>query len=122
MKLINDFYTIESTESGEGVYKCKVRLNADHDFYRVHFPGNPVTPGVCLLQMAAEIIGQHYNKTFLLCKGCNIKFKKPVSPLDHPEFVFTKIVMDDGQLSTNISIQDDETLFVKMSLRYNIVD
>jgi len=122
MKLINDFYTITGTETGEGVYKCHVKLNAQHDFYRVHFPGNPVTPGVCLLQMAAEIIGEYYNKTFLLCKGSNIKFKKPVVPHDTPVFVFTKMVMEDGRLSTSISIEDDESQFVKMSLQFHIVD
>ena len=58
MKLINDFFEIVSKESGEGTLKCKVRLHPEHFIYQAHFPGNPVTPGVCLVQMAAEILGK----------------------------------------------------------------
>lgn len=31
-----------------------VRFRADADFYRGHFPGNPVTPGVLLLEAMAQ--------------------------------------------------------------------
>lgn len=30
-------------------------FRADSDFYRGHFPGNPVTPGVILIEMMAQI-------------------------------------------------------------------
>ncbi len=95
-------------------------INASHDFYRVHFPGNPVTPGVCLLQMATEILEQRYHKSFLLCGGRSIKFKKLVVPSDNPVFVFHKTVMADGQLTTLITIEDGESQFVKMSLEYKV--
>ena len=115
MKLINDFFQIISTETVDGGFKCRTRLNANHDYYRVHFPGNPVTPGVCLLQMATEILSQEYGKKLVFCKGSNIKFEEP-------EFLFTKTRMEDGLLCTNVSIERGETQFVKMSLQYKIVD
>ena len=118
MKLINDFFEIVSKESAEDTLRCKVRLNPEHYIYKAHFPGNPVTPGVCLVQMAAEILGEHYQKHFLLSQLKNIKFKKIVQPEDQPTFVFTKLVFDDHQLSAQVSIEDDETQYVKMSLQY----
>ena len=54
MKLIDDFYKIVLLEKNDDSFSCKVSLNANHGLYRVHFPGNPVTPGVCLIQMASE--------------------------------------------------------------------
>lgn len=30
------------------------RFRSDHDFYRGHFPGNPVTPGVILIETMAQ--------------------------------------------------------------------
>ena len=117
MKLINDFFQIISTETVDGGFKCRTRLNANHDYYRVHFPGNPVTPGVCLLQMATEILSQEYGK-----KLSNIKFKSLVGPHEEPEFLFTKTRMEEGLLSTSVSIERGETQFVKMSLQYKIVD
>lgn len=31
------------------------RFRHDHDFYRGHFPGNPVTPGVILVEAMAQV-------------------------------------------------------------------
>ena len=74
MKLINDFYHIVATDDSEGKYVCKVKMNAAHNIYSVHFPGNPVTPGVCLVQMVAEMLEQKYSKRFVLSTAVNIKF------------------------------------------------
>ena len=122
MKLINDFFHIVSTQSDDGVFRCRVRLNANHPYYQVHFPGNPVTPGVCLLQMASEILSQEYNKKLIFRKGSNIKFKNLVAPTEEPEFVFTKTQLADGSLSASVSVERGETQFVKMSLQYSVAD
>lgn len=106
----------------EGELRCKVKFNPEHFIYKAHFPGNPVTPGVCLVQMAAEILGEQYHKQFMLSQLKNIKFKKIVEPGDEPTFVFTKLVFDETQLSVQVSIEDEETQYVKMSLLYHHSD
>ena len=116
MILNDDFYHIVATETTENDYRCKVKLNAGHRLYSVHFPGNPVTPGVCLVQMAIEILEQSYGKKFLLSSAGSIKFKKTVGPDGEPWFIFTKMVFADGQLKVNVSVEDDDNQFVKMSL------
>ena len=122
MKLINDFYHIVATDDSEGKYVCKVKMNATHNIYSVHFPGNPVTPGVCLVQMVAEMLEQKYSRRFVLSTAVNIKFKRLVSPNDEPSFVFSKIVIEDGILKTIVSIEDEQGQFVKMSLQYKTAD
>ena len=87
-----------------------------------HFPGNPVTPGVCLVQMATEILEQKYSKKFLLSEAVNIKFRKTVGPNDEPSFVFTKLVFEENLLKTSVSIEDGEDPYVKMSLIYKVSD
>ena len=54
MKLIGDFFHIVSTKHSEAELVWQVQLNADHYIYRAHFPGNPITPGVCLVQMVMK--------------------------------------------------------------------
>ena len=122
MKLINDFYHIVATDDSEGKYVCKVKMNAAHNIYSVHFPGNPVTPGVCLVQMVAEMLEQKYSRRFVLSTAVNIKFKRLVSPNDEPSFVFSKIVTEDDLLKTIVSIEDEQGQFVKMSLQYKTAD
>ena len=122
MKLINDFFEVIALTPSEGELRCKVKINPEHFIYKAHFPGNPVTPGVCLVQMAAEILGEQYHKQFMLSQLKNIKFKKIVEPGDEPTFVFTKLVFDETQLSVQVSIEDEETQYVKMSLLYHHSD
>jgi 3-hydroxyacyl-[acyl-carrier-protein] dehydratase len=55
-------------------------MNPKHIIYNGHFPGNPVTPGVCLTQMVKETIEHITNKKLLLVKGDNIKFTAVLNP------------------------------------------
>lgn len=41
-------------EMGDDAIRAEYRFSADHDFYRGHFPGNPVTPGVILIEAMAQ--------------------------------------------------------------------
>lgn len=42
----------EHLNANEAVYLC--RLKTDCDVYRGHFPGKPVSPGVCNIEMIRE--------------------------------------------------------------------
>ena len=58
MRLNGDFYRIESRLEDRtlGQSGFNVILNPDHLIYKAHFPGQPVTPGVCILQMIRELL------------------------------------------------------------------
>ena len=50
--LLDHFYTILSSElSDSTTWTIQVELNSEHTVYQGHFPGHPVVPGVCLLQL-----------------------------------------------------------------------
>ncbi len=54
MKLENNYYKLISMHSDgtSGVFHLSLR--PDCEVYRGHFPGNPVCPGVCNIQMIKE--------------------------------------------------------------------
>ena len=117
VKLIDNFFEIVSAETTADEYRCRVRMNAAHYLYGVHFPGNPVTPGVCLVQMATEILGKKYGKELQLFRSRSIKFKHPLLPGDEPTFVFTKVKTADDTMSANVDIVCGQTQFATMSLQ-----
>ena len=120
MKLIGDFFDIVSTVSMETDLICQVRLNPDHYIFRAHFPGNPMTPGVCLVQMASELLEERYHRTFRLHTAVNIRFKKPIGNDQLRTFRFTKVTFEGDQAHVSLSIEDDMTQCVKMSLKLKI--
>lgn len=56
MKLLEGKYfnVISSSSEGE-TYRYGIELLSDHDVYNGHFPGNPVSPGVCSIEMIREL-------------------------------------------------------------------
>ena len=121
MRLINDYYRIIGMASNEDAYSCKVRLAPDHDLYKVHFPGYPVTPGACLLQMATEMLELQTGRRLLLRKATSMKFKKTIGPHEQPTFVFTRMVWQDNGLKVVVGVEDGEVQFATMALQYVVM-
>ena len=105
-----------------------VRLLPESPVYQGHFPGYPITPGVCLVQIALELIeemagqaghdelkGQAGDdgKEARLVAAKNIKFTSPVIPEEGMELRF-KLSGKDGNWS--VDVYNGEVLSAKMSL------
>lgn len=79
MKLLGEMFQIESAYP-DAVQIC---LNPEHTIYRAHFPGNPITPGVCIVQMVGEIVGERMGCRLQLKKVSSMKFIQPISPIEN---------------------------------------
>lgn len=84
MRLAGNLYDIEQAGPAEAL----VRLNAGHEIYRAHFPGSPITPGVCLIQMAVEICATLEGKEFIVREVRDAKFFSPAVPEVCPRLRF----------------------------------
>ena len=89
-----------------------VRLLPESAVYRGHFPGYPITPGVCLVQIALELIAEMAGQTGLVAAK-NIKFTSPVIPEEGKMLRFD-LSGKDGKWS--VEVYDGEVLAAKMSL------
>ena len=92
-----------------------VRLLPESAVYRGHFPGYPITPGVCLVQIALELIeemaGQAGNSGLVAAK--NIKFTSPVIPEEGMELRFN---LSGSGGNWSVEIGSGDVLCAKMSL------
>lgn len=122
MKLIGDFFEVLTQESLENGFQCQVSLNAEHTIYQAHFPGNPITPGVCLLQIATELFELHEGVRLQLHTADTIKFRKPVTPDMRPTFIFTGLSQEATQLAVTVNIEDEgKSPVAKMMLKFNVI-
>ena len=117
--LENSFYTVENTESAESNYCVSLVLNPSHEIYKVHFPGNPITPGVCLLQISLELLNLRFQRKLRLAGAKNIKYLKVINPIENPKIEFVIHYKTDNDLIyAEISIVSGETVFAKINATY----
>lgn len=79
------FFDIKNIEQVDESYFVKLNLLSTYAGYKGHFPDMPVAPGVCLTQMAKEVLQKIVERKLLLSDGLNIKFLKVVNPNETPE-------------------------------------
>jgi 3-hydroxyacyl-[acyl-carrier-protein] dehydratase len=79
--LIKDFYTIRSINQIDTcAIRVSINLNKNHDVFKGHFPDNPVTPGVCMIQIIKEIAQTHVDSLLFLLNVSNVKFTAIINP------------------------------------------
>lgn len=100
MRLNGDFFRIESRMEGlpQGQSGFNIILNPDHLIYKAHFPGQPVTPGVCILQMIQEILSEQEGTPLFISKIKNVKFTNVISPLSdgRVSVLFSSVSEEEG--------------------------
>ena len=79
--LLKDFYKVEKLdETADRKYTALVILNKDHSIFKGHFPGNPVTPGVCMIQIIKELTQQILGCSLVMTSSSNVKFMALINP------------------------------------------
>jgi 3-hydroxyacyl-[acyl-carrier-protein] dehydratase len=114
--LIKNFYTVVAkNEINESDIHVTIKFHKEHAIFEGHFPGNPVTPGVCMIQIIKELIQDHFNGTLFLHKFSNIKFTALINPYINSELLleisFNKV--DNLLKVKNISKFTDGTIALK---------
>ena len=120
MTLKDNLYTIVSQE--EGLPSFRVRINKDWPIYKAHFPGHPITPGVCIVQMVQELLQVFMHRELCLQKAKNIKYLAIISPDEVSELTvtFPKIEeQPDGSLKVQAQVLNGETLCTKLSVTFS---
>ena len=82
--LQNSFYTVEGApETTATSVRATIRLNPGHAIFAGHFPGQPVVPGVCMLQIIKELLASATQQPVQLVQAGNIKFLTVLTPETH---------------------------------------
>ncbi|MFY7844172.1 3-hydroxyacyl-ACP dehydratase [Chryseobacterium gambrini] len=118
--ILTDFYTLQSYEKTEnGSFTAQISLNKDHDIFKGHFPGNPVTPGVCMMQIVKELTEEFTGSSLFLKTASNVKFMAIINPFETPDL---KIQLDITENEQDIKVKNTtsfgETIALKMSVNY----
>lgn len=78
--LEGNLYRLVSLEGADGAWAGSVELIPESVIYAAHFKGMPITPGVCLVQIAVELASAASGQHLRLVAAKDIKFLNPVLP------------------------------------------
>ena len=121
MKLLDSLYTIVSETANESGHEFELKLNPEHFIYQAHFPGEPITPGVCIMQIAVELFEVALKTPIELNTVKNIKFLRIISPNEVTEVKYSlqKITKEDDMFKVQVTVSSNEDVYAKLSLICN---
>ena len=89
MILKNELYGIEGQHPHGETVTYDISLRAGHFIYQAHFPGEPITPGVCVIQIAKELLEDYLQRPLAIRSIKQVKFLAVISPRQHPQVRYT---------------------------------
>lgn len=96
MILLNDFFSILNYEPSPGSVKARISINKDHKILEGHFPGLPIVPGVCMMQIIREIMEVVTKRSMSLTAADNMKFLSVINPEQNTEVDVIVTYSEDG--------------------------
>jgi len=117
MRLSGDFFHITKLDNDNGESVSLLEINASHKIFEGHFPGQPVVPGVCMMQMVKEIIEKVVGRKTRIANADNLKFLTIIDPTKNKniraDLKYT--VTDDGKINVSASFTSGTVTYFKMS-------
>ncbi|MBL4745639.1 MAG: 3-hydroxyacyl-ACP dehydratase [Flavobacteriaceae bacterium] len=122
--ILKNFYTVVSKEevSPEGSFVFEILINPEHEIFKGHFPGNPIMPGVCMMQITKDLV-EGITETKLFMKKCsNVKFMAIINPEKNKKLQLKIRVSKDSEEDykvTNVT-QFEDTVALKINALYTL--
>lgn len=108
--VLKDFYNIVSQEkTADSKYNITILINEKHEVFKGHFPGNPIMPGVCMIQIIKELTESITQSSLMIQTLSNVKFMALINPEVNPEL----------RLELEINTTDDDLIKVKNTTYFN---
>lgn len=120
--LIKELYSIQSFTETDGSVQASVKLNKDHEVFKGHFPGNPIMPGVCTIQLVKELTEKALDKKLFLSVVSNVKFMAIINPEKNETIqVVLNISEEEGTVKVKNTVSYEHTLALKLNATFKVI-
>ena len=117
MNFLNKLFFIDAATRSQERTSYALRLNPGHIIYQAHFPGEPITPGVCILQMGVELLSDALGREVELKEAKSVKFLNILRPDGTPLSADVCIQADNEEgVKEQIVFSTPENLIAKLSI------
>ena len=122
---LNSLYQIKQilTDGNGSKFSAIIELNPAHEIFHGHFPGNPILPGVCMVQILKEILINYSNSSLILRKAGSIKYLSFIDPqvnnIIHFNIEINKT--ENGDISCNAVLNSESVIFCRFKGEFKVV-
>ena len=113
---INDLFSIEKISHEDDIIKAALGINADCEILKGHFPGHPVIPGACMLQIAKEVLESVLQTSLRLKKADQLKFMTMIDPLStlSVDLDISYKQTEDNSVAVVAKLSSQDTVYFKL--------
>jgi len=111
--LQNDYFKIDSRVAEGDDTLFGITLQPEYCVYAGHFPGNPVSPGVCNIQMIKECAEQLAGKRFFLGYISQCRLSAVITPQTTPHLQIRMQLSEvEDMYKVRATVYDDTTTYI----------
>ena len=115
--MIRDYYTLVSEQAlSDTEFLYTVRLNPSCAIYEGHFPGQPVAPGACQVQIIKECAERALQRPVRLKQIKQCKFLKTIIPAETAS-LDVRLLFSEPDILT-AEVRSGETIYVKLKSNF----
>ena len=120
MILTPDFCSIQDLRQEEHLVEAGMHWQENHPIFKGHFPGQPVVPGVCMMQMVKQVLETAWSVRLELVESGSIKFLLFIDPRQQPktQLLVKRQKTENGLHTISAQITDGDKTFFKFNAVY----
>lgn len=117
--LIEGLYSTETFNKNEDGLSAQIKLNPKHEIFKGHFPGKPIMPGVCMIQIIKELTERSLGQDLFLSVASNVKFMAIINPETDPILLIDINLSEmDGLFKVKSTTIFGETVALKLNATF----
>lgn len=118
--ILDSLFIVKDYSSEGNEIKALLELDENHSIFKGHFPGQPVVPGVCMMQAVKELTERHAKQKLVVAEADNMKFLSVIDPrVNKLISAIVSVSNKDSVLSINASLFAENVTFFKLKATLN---
>jgi len=111
----NDLFSIDNLSHEAGTISAMLGINPNSEILKGHFPGHPVVPGACMLQIVKEVLEDALKQTLRLKKADQLKFMLMIDPTNTlaVQLDISYQYAEDGAIGLTAKLSNPDVVYFK---------